>query len=205
MTVSLVIDQIRVKPGSPVSFPGASAGLLEVDYVLANQTERDLYIYNLLADEWGQLGEPSDIPNPQLVQLCRGKPGELLLWVGVPPAPNYGPAVSLFAPVIPLCTKVEANKGYAGKLRAVLPLAEWNQYDGPIRSGPDIVREPVYELRLVVEHAFHDETYYAEPDSEHPLAWKVRSEVALHRAEARESIAELGLELCIRPGLQRFA
>ncbi|MFV8753831.1 hypothetical protein ACNOYE_25075 [Nannocystaceae bacterium ST9] len=193
MSVSLIIDGIRVRDQR-----------LEVDYVLTNADTRDLYVYNLVDDQFAQLGARSDIPRDQLVQACRGAPGELVMLLGVPNAPNYGPAFMSFAPLFPRCRKLEAGRSYAAKLRAPLPLAEWTLYTGPERSGPDVTREPISSLRLIAEHVFADEAYHAAPDAAAPLAWQVRSNVERHRVEVGASLAELGLELCVNAKLLRF-
>jgi hypothetical protein len=191
MTVSLIIDNFRVH-----------SSRLEVNYVLRNADVRDLFVYNLVSDQFEQLGKRSDVPRNQLAQAGRGQPGELVWLLGVPTAPNYGPGVMMFAPLYPHCSKVEAGHGYQAKLLAPLPLAEWTLYQGPLRSGPNVTRERVTKLRLIAEYVFADEAYHAV--QELPNAWQVRSTSERHRVETSIDIAGLELELCMQADLIRF-
>lgn len=193
MTVSLTLDALRVRNDR-----------LEVDYVLANADTRDLYVYNLVADQFGQLGPRSETPRNQLAQACLAGPGELAWLLAIPPVPNAGPGVTMFGPLYPRCAKLEAGRAYQAKLIGPLPLAEWNLYDPPLRSGPDVRRERIDSLRLIADYVFADEAYYAEPDFEYAQAFQVRSQHPPHRVEARASLAEFGLELCVQANILRF-
>ncbi|NVB37390.1 hypothetical protein G6O69_06070 [Pseudenhygromyxa sp. WMMC2535] len=189
MDVHLTIDDIHIERRE-----------LRVAYVLNNLEQRALFVYNLLPDRHEQLGAASTVPGSELAQTCLLPPHTLFMLMGPVPRKIVNPAMAFFAPLVPACTKIGPGEGYAGTLRAKLPLSQWSEYYAPSREGEPIA---LTELRLDALIMFEDQVDWAQVHPQSEQAWTING-AAIERSTATAPLGELGLAVHPHPEVVPF-
>jgi hypothetical protein len=155
--------------------PRREGDALLVRYELTNDFGEDLFLCNLIPDDFGldpstprrRRGRPPI--TSALAYACHRPPDEVVFFQGRVLEPRDFDGT---APVVPFFTRVAPGATFAATFRAGIPLREWHPYarPGAGEARPALVERLTFRLGYVLRSR---STYLREPP-EHPGAFIVR-------------------------------
>jgi|SRR5450432_526679 hypothetical protein len=164
-----------------------------------------VYLKNWLFDWYGLSGDPNldlqrrkDAPPTQSLAFVCSQGKTLGLLQGNPPPPPLG--VSVFAPRVPLATRVSPGDEFRGRIALPVPLPEWTAYQTP---KTDNVRPvSVQRIHLRLEYVRQSTCTYAKELPAFRGVWQVSGQI--ESLEATTSLDSPVILLERRDAFKRF-
>ncbi len=140
------------EPALTIIAASVQGGELRVEHELVNRTGQRIYVFNLITDKYGQLDPPPRAEvSPECCQVSYAGDATVELLHGITEMPA-DEGMDYYAPLRPLCSRIEAGARYRATIRCLLPLAEYSVYDAPVRDDPEMERRMIDTVRLSVDY-----------------------------------------------------